>query len=63
MPMGLVLVHEADGSYLLEDVELDASKVGEVLIRNVTFGKSNDLKHRIYDRSQQIICHSQINLD
>lgn len=38
MKIQALVVHEANGPYTLEDVELDAPKAGEVLIRNVASG-------------------------
>ncbi|WP_197414928.1 alcohol dehydrogenase catalytic domain-containing protein [Olsenella sp. DNF00959] len=38
MKIKAYVVHEANGPYLLEDVELDEPKAGEVLVRNVATG-------------------------
>ncbi len=38
MKIKAYVVHEANGPYLLEDVELDEPKSGEVLVRNVATG-------------------------
>ena len=38
MQIKAMVVHEKNGPYLLEDVELDEPKAGEVLIRNYASG-------------------------